>query len=131
MPDKIELKPEDLGKSAGRLGIKAADLKLVANGEPTVNVLVAGVPVEAKPHQGKITVSPPPEVGEGPWTIVVTTKTDKIIDILAYDPKEKKFYAPVDVIDDEDDQELLLDPKDAADIAGQITATSVVTAPKS
>jgi hypothetical protein len=118
MPD-IELKPEDLAERAGRLGIKAADLKLVAHGEPTVNVLIAGVPVQAKPHEGKITLSPPPEVGEGPWTVVVTTKTDKIIDVLAYDPKGKKFYAPADIIDDEDDQQLLLDPKDAGDIARQ------------
>ncbi len=103
MPDQIELSLKDLGERADRLGVTPADLKLVDNGEAHVNVLVAGLPVGAKPHQGKVTVSPPPEVGEGPWTVVITTKTDKIINILAYDPKEKKLYTPVDIIDDEDD----------------------------
>jgi hypothetical protein len=105
MPDEIELGPEDLGESAGRLGIKPADSNLVDNDEVNVKVLVAGVPAKATLDKstGKVTVTPPPEIGDGPWTIVVTTKTDQVINILAYDPKEKNLHIPVDIIEDEDD----------------------------
>jgi hypothetical protein len=102
MPDEIELSPKDLGQRADRLGVTPEDLKLVENGEVHVNVLVAGIPVDARLKDGKVKVTPPPAIGDGPWTIVVTTKTDKIINILAYDPKKKTLHTPVDILDEED-----------------------------
>jgi hypothetical protein len=77
----------DLAEARDELDVKKTDLNLT---EAKVIIEGKSTSVE-KANKESITVKAPSGLGEGPWTIVVITKSDKILDVLNYDPKEKKF----------------------------------------
>jgi hypothetical protein len=75
-------------------GLTGDDLKFVDNHHQVrVKVLIDGALAEiTEAKAGFIKVKTPP-AGDGPWTLVVTTHDNKILDLLEleYDPKNETF----------------------------------------
>jgi hypothetical protein len=88
MADEVEITKADLGSAAAEFGITDDDLRLFANDKETVLIkaFVDGAFVEpTKKTDESVNVRLTPGVRDETSRIVMTTKDDKILNVLRYD----------------------------------------------
>jgi hypothetical protein len=88
MADEVEITKADLGSAVAEFGITDDDLRLFAEDEETVLVkaFVDGAFVKpTKKTDSSLNVELPPGVRDETSRIVVTTKDNKILNVLHYD----------------------------------------------
>jgi hypothetical protein len=82
----IRIRQAHLGPAQPEIGLTAEDLKLFdGRGKIRVNVFVDGEPVELEKDNDSIVVKASLSPDDDKFTVVVTTKEDKILDVLQYD----------------------------------------------
>jgi hypothetical protein len=127
---EITISKADLGPEQPEVDIVKDDLELFDADRKTVRVKVfvdGELADVAKVTDTSISAKVPPRPDEGMLSVVATTQHDKIIQVLEYDPKEKKIRKPVD--DPQDDEAALI--KAIGDAAQKIaTAMAQTTEPR-